>query len=356
DALGLLQTEVREQRSELPPATPAGQIGEHRSANRQVMVNIGDIEYVSYLHVGGQTIAGILDTGSFELVVFSTECKTCGTAAKYNPKLSKTHKPGALMTVQSYGSGDTYSWEAKDTVSIGPFDAKNQTFWEEPCAPPVPVACWPGWRRGRPARPLEPRPGLGRAPRGRLRLPGDRRPHADPPQRGIPGHHRHRAARDSRGGRLDGGAEVAGVREQVLRRQQAPPKGRPEGREGRHRVRAGDERHAPDAAHLRRAGLLHLHGGPCRLRRVLHLAGASAHGQARPLHEGAHPREAHLERWPRQREAHAPGPLHGDPAGLLRGGRLQRAHRQRHQPSRRAPPRHQQGAGPRGQDARGLPG
>jgi len=130
DALGLLQTEVREQRSELPPATPAGQIGEHRSANRQVMVNIGDIEYVSYLHVGGQTIAGILDTGSFELVVFSTECKTCGTAAKYNPKLSKTHKPGALMTVQSYGSGDTYSWEAKDTVSIGPFDAKNQTFWE----------------------------------------------------------------------------------------------------------------------------------------------------------------------------------------------------------------------------------
>jgi hypothetical protein len=95
-----------------------------------VMVNIGDIEYISYLHVGGQTVAGILDTGSFELVVFSTECKTCGTAAKYNPKLSKTHKPGALMTVQSYGSGDTYSWEAKDTVGIGPFDAKNQTFWE----------------------------------------------------------------------------------------------------------------------------------------------------------------------------------------------------------------------------------
>ncbi|CAK0797010.1 unnamed protein product, partial [Prorocentrum cordatum] len=195
-----------------------------------------------------------------------------------------------------------------------------------------------------------------RGPLRRALRRGDRRPHADPPQRGIPGHHRHRAARDSRGGRLDGGAEVAGVREQVLRRQQAPPKGRPEGREGRHRVRAGDERHAPDAAHLRRAGLLHLHGGPCRLRRVLHLAGASAHGQARPLHEGAHPREAHLERWPRQREAHAPGPLHGDPAGLLRGGRLQRAHRQRHQPSRRAPPRHQQGAGPRGQDARGLPG
>jgi len=132
DALELLQTEVREhQRSESPPDAAADLIGEHsRSSMRQVMVNIGDIEYVSYLKVGDQTIAGILDTGSFELVVFSTECKTCGTAAKYNPKLSKTHKPGALMTVQSYGSGDTYSWEAKDTVSIGPFDTKNQTFWE----------------------------------------------------------------------------------------------------------------------------------------------------------------------------------------------------------------------------------
>jgi len=130
-ALEVFQTEVREhQRSEPPPAASAGLLEEHRSANRQVMVNIGDIEYVSYMKMGGQTIAGILDTGSFELVVFSSECKTCGTAGKYNPRLSKTHKPGALMTVQSYGSGDTTSWEARDTVSMGPFDIKNQTFWE----------------------------------------------------------------------------------------------------------------------------------------------------------------------------------------------------------------------------------
>lgn len=100
------------------------------ASNRQTMVNIGDIEYVSYLKVGGQTIAGILDTGSFELVVFSTECKTCGMAAKYNPKKSSDHKAGPLMTVQSYGSGDTYSWEASDMIGIGPFQPKNQSFWE----------------------------------------------------------------------------------------------------------------------------------------------------------------------------------------------------------------------------------
>jgi len=80
--------------------------------------------------VGKQTVVGIMDTGSFELVVFSTECPTCGTAAKYNPKSSSSHNTGTLMTVQSYGSGDTYSWEAADEVQIGPFPKKKQTFWE----------------------------------------------------------------------------------------------------------------------------------------------------------------------------------------------------------------------------------
>eukprot|EP00401_Gymnodinium_catenatum_P059200 CAMPEP_0117544868 /NCGR_PEP_ID=MMETSP0784-20121206/45800_1 /TAXON_ID=39447 /ORGANISM="" /LENGTH=30 /DNA_ID= /DNA_START= /DNA_END= /DNA_ORIENTATION= len=28
--------------------------------------------------VGGQELEGILDTGSFELLVFSTKCRSCG--------------------------------------------------------------------------------------------------------------------------------------------------------------------------------------------------------------------------------------------------------------------------------------
>lgn len=94
------------------------------------MTNVGDIEYVSYIKVGGQQITGIIDTGSFELVVFSTECKTCGAAAKYNPMLSPDHRAGTLMTVQSYGSGDTYSWEASESVQIANFPSHNQSFWE----------------------------------------------------------------------------------------------------------------------------------------------------------------------------------------------------------------------------------
>jgi len=98
--------------------------------HRQVMKNIGDIEYVTYMKVGNQTISGIMDTGSFELVIFSTKCATCGKAAKYDPNSSSTHRSEMLMTTMTYVSGDTYSTEGSDVVSIGGLDERNQTFWE----------------------------------------------------------------------------------------------------------------------------------------------------------------------------------------------------------------------------------
>lgn len=99
-------------------------------SRRQVMENVGDVEYISYFSVGGQTVAGVFDTGSFELVVFSSACKTCGVAGKYDPSQSASHKNGSLNTMQSYGSGDTYSQEATDMVAIGPFEKRRQMFWE----------------------------------------------------------------------------------------------------------------------------------------------------------------------------------------------------------------------------------
>jgi len=98
--------------------------------HRQVMQNIGDIEYVTHMKVGNQTITGIMDTGSFELVIFSTKCVTCGKAAKYDPNVSSTHRSEMLMTTMTYGSGDTYSTEGTDVVSIGGLEERNQTFWE----------------------------------------------------------------------------------------------------------------------------------------------------------------------------------------------------------------------------------
>lgn len=94
------------------------------------MQNYGDVQYVTYLNMGKQTITGIIDTGSFDLVIFSHVCGSCGMAGKYDPWLSHSYKSGKLMTVQSYGSGDTYSVEAADFLGLGFFAERNQTFWE----------------------------------------------------------------------------------------------------------------------------------------------------------------------------------------------------------------------------------
>jgi len=122
-------------------AVDAHKLGDHKrrqteqslwlsGKSRQAMTNYNDVQYVSFLEVGQQTLSGILDTGSFELVVFSTSCGTCGQAAGYNPDLSANYTRGQLATVLSYGSGDTFVQEAWDTVSIGPYPPRRQSFWE----------------------------------------------------------------------------------------------------------------------------------------------------------------------------------------------------------------------------------
>mmetsp|Transcript_96180 Transcript_96180/g.206380 ORF Transcript_96180/g.206380 Transcript_96180/m.206380 type:complete len:497 (+) Transcript_96180:68-1558(+) len=130
DAASLLQT-----RLETEAAAEGETIREEllrtysKMAYRQTMYNFADAQYVSDVIVGKQRITGILDTGSFELVVFSGECKGCGVAAHYLPEFSDTFRKGHLIQQMNYGSGGTTCEEASDMVSIGPFDRKNQTFW-----------------------------------------------------------------------------------------------------------------------------------------------------------------------------------------------------------------------------------
>jgi len=98
--------------------------------SRQVMTNHNDVQYVGFVEVGGQTISGIFDTGSFELVVFSAVCQTCGVAGRYDPALSASHRRGNLTSSQGYGSGTVSTQDASDMVSVGPYGPKNQSFWE----------------------------------------------------------------------------------------------------------------------------------------------------------------------------------------------------------------------------------
>lgn len=98
---------------------------------RQVMTNVADMSYTASISVGGQTIQGILDTGSFEFLVFSTLCETCGgTELFYDPGRSESHEEGPLQRMHSFGSGNTYSLLAWDAVELGPFDLERQYFWE----------------------------------------------------------------------------------------------------------------------------------------------------------------------------------------------------------------------------------
>mmetsp|Transcript_113567 Transcript_113567/g.301785 ORF Transcript_113567/g.301785 Transcript_113567/m.301785 type:complete len:476 (-) Transcript_113567:86-1513(-) len=110
-------------RREPLPARP-----NHRSV-RQEMENYMDMQYFATITIGGQEITGIIDTGSFELVVFETHCQNCGIAAKYNKARSHRHTKGSIKRGLFYGSGDIYAAEAFDQVEFGPKEV-TQSFWE----------------------------------------------------------------------------------------------------------------------------------------------------------------------------------------------------------------------------------
>mmetsp|Transcript_100318 Transcript_100318/g.292469 ORF Transcript_100318/g.292469 Transcript_100318/m.292469 type:complete len:479 (-) Transcript_100318:83-1519(-) len=99
------------------------------AAYRQELSNMMDLQYFTEINVGGQKITGILDTGSFELVVFSRGCFTCGRAGAYDSQRSATFKSGSDMKVLSYGSGSCKAKEATDQVTVGCYQTSQQSMW-----------------------------------------------------------------------------------------------------------------------------------------------------------------------------------------------------------------------------------
>mmetsp|Transcript_77163 Transcript_77163/g.214583 ORF Transcript_77163/g.214583 Transcript_77163/m.214583 type:complete len:467 (-) Transcript_77163:162-1562(-) len=100
---------------------------------RQRLSNYQDMQYSATMTVGGQELEGILDTGSFELLVFSTKCRSCGsTALFYNDSKSASYRrdPEGIHFKHSFGSGDTWSDLAYDDVSFGPLNITSQYLWE----------------------------------------------------------------------------------------------------------------------------------------------------------------------------------------------------------------------------------
>lgn len=103
----------------------------HMVPYRQELHNEGDAQYTGEVVIGNQSLQAVVDTGSFDLVVFSTLCQLCGDPDKlYDEEKSSTFEPGNISAEQSYGSGTTNSDEAYETVRVGPLTSHHQVFWK----------------------------------------------------------------------------------------------------------------------------------------------------------------------------------------------------------------------------------
>jgi len=97
---------------------------------RQTLINSGDLQYAAWYWLGGQWITAIPDTGSFELVAFAADCKSCGKAGVYKPWKSRSYTHGRYRMNHNYGSGTLFTEQASDLFGMGQKAAVNQTFWE----------------------------------------------------------------------------------------------------------------------------------------------------------------------------------------------------------------------------------
>lgn len=96
----------------------------------QELENHGDAQYTASIEVGEQSVRAIMDTGSFDILVFSKTCGSCGRAAMYNQSKSRFSRRGALTSNQLYGSGDVSSSAVYDRVAFGTLPHINQSVWE----------------------------------------------------------------------------------------------------------------------------------------------------------------------------------------------------------------------------------
>mmetsp|Transcript_62131 Transcript_62131/g.148073 ORF Transcript_62131/g.148073 Transcript_62131/m.148073 type:complete len:469 (+) Transcript_62131:161-1567(+) len=97
----------------------------------QELRNEGDTTYSALVRCGQQDVQAILDTGSYELVIFAEGCEGCGTASEgsYNPERSSTFQEGSLLQLVSYGSGDTLCRDGIDRLDVGPLSVQQQPVW-----------------------------------------------------------------------------------------------------------------------------------------------------------------------------------------------------------------------------------
>jgi len=98
----------------------------------QILKNSQDTSYTGEVAVGGQKLQAVLDSGSYELLVFAKDCNSCGAAGKkgYDRRQSFTFVEGDLAQMLSFGSGNTFCQDAYENLHIGPLQIEKQPLWE----------------------------------------------------------------------------------------------------------------------------------------------------------------------------------------------------------------------------------
>jgi len=97
----------------------------------QTLHNHQNVQYFADFLIGGQKIAGIFDTGSFELLVRSSRCPECvHPTPPYFYDKSNTYENNGTLTKHVFGSGPCISRMGYETVSVGELRADHQVFWE----------------------------------------------------------------------------------------------------------------------------------------------------------------------------------------------------------------------------------
>lgn len=107
--------------------------GQHgRAAYRQTLRNHQNVQYFADFDIGGQRIAGIFDTGSFELLVRSSRCDHCiHPTPPYDHKRSDTYRSNGTVAKHVFGSGPCVSVMGYESVTVGGvLHAERQAFWE----------------------------------------------------------------------------------------------------------------------------------------------------------------------------------------------------------------------------------
>jgi len=115
------KTNVAEYLQNIPPATKF----------KQSLTNFQNTQYYGDIIVGGQTLHGIFDTGSFELLVLSSRCQSCQRYG-YNHSSSTTYVEPQDQTAKEFhfGSGPALTVTGYENVRVGPYTVPKMPIWE----------------------------------------------------------------------------------------------------------------------------------------------------------------------------------------------------------------------------------